>query len=169
MSHVTAGRPPGHIRGSSALVPLVLFLAIVAGAAVWLQQREAGTDVPTSVRVDVGAVPPTPASPAIETRYGMRVKQVARIAGGGLLDLRYTVLDEDVLETLIHSGLVGMRLEVERNGVVLDTQAMRLHDHHFVRGSTYYTLFRNTRGIVRRGDTLTVHVGELELAHVPVL
>ena len=157
MSHVTADRPPGHIRGSSALVPLVLFLAIVAGAAVWLQQREAGTDAPT------------PASPAIETRYGLRVKQVARIAGGGLLDLRYTVLDPDVLETLIHSGLVGMRLEVERNGVVLDTQAMRLHDHHFVRGSTYYTLFRNTRGIVHRGDTLTVHVGELELAHVPVL
>jgi protocatechuate 3,4-dioxygenase beta subunit len=68
------------------LLPLILVAIVVAGVLIW---RAAPAPAPATPAAP-GAVP---ASPAIEQRYGVRINMVGVTADGGLLDLRFTVLD----------------------------------------------------------------------------
>jgi hypothetical protein len=114
------------------------------------------------------AVAPLLSKPAFERRSGVRVTSVSVSGGGGLVDLRYQVLDPQAADA-IHDR--GARPEVvdERNHVVVD-QLLMGHMHHgqLKAAETYYLIFDNPGGYVRPGTRVTVQLGHSRLSHVPV-
>jgi hypothetical protein len=115
----------------------------------------------------------TPASAAIESRYGMRVVQVGLTADGGMLDLRFIAVDPAKVGQLTahHSPrpTVGMRLLVESTGTILSTEAMAPHGDGLRAGAEYFTIFRNDGNMLHEGSKVTLIVGSLRLRHLVVL
>jgi hypothetical protein len=114
------------------------------------------------------ALSPVPHSAAIEARDGIRVSQVAVTADGGMIDVRYIVLDPDRALAVGHSKQTFPVLIDDRSGRTLGGLAMSMWPHHMLVGRQYYLLYRNDGGTVQTGDTVSVKVGKLWLRHVVV-
>ena len=156
---------PSSARRPALGLPSLTMLAVaaatvVAGAAGYAGARTfdgapatpAGP-APAAV-LRVGTVP---ASPAIEATYGVRFSRIGVIADGGLVDVRFQVLDPDRAQPLLgHHGKVAMVLKDERGNVILDTRAMTPGESTLRPGETYFILFRNAANSVHRGDRVDV-------------
>ncbi|WP_028061075.1 hypothetical protein [Candidatus Solirubrobacter pratensis] len=113
---------------------------------------------------------PAPLLPkvAFERRAGVRIARVAVSGGGGLLDLRFQVLDADAAAS-VHDAATPPQLVDERTGVVVGGLLMgHSHKGRLNAAQTYYLVFDNPGSLVRRGSRVTVQLGAARVAHVPV-
>ena len=147
-------------RGVNRLVVLaaVLAMALVAGilVGVKLWSSPDGTAA-------------FPQSSAIEQQYGVRFSRVAVVGDGGLITLTYVVLDSEKA-TRFQSD-VGHPPELRseaRDGGTKRVSVMK-QGHTLRAGQTYYLVYQNTKGALRHGEKTSIQVGELVLAHAPVL
>lgn len=140
-----------------AIVPLAGVLALLAVVvALGLTLR-----APTA---PAGA--PIPLNPAVETKWGVRVSQVAVTADGGLVDFRFIVLDPDKASEMLSNVDNLPVLRVDGSGVVVNSTA-QMGAHPTLRaGQTYFLLYRNAGGAVRSGSSLSVLFGDLTINHV---
>jgi hypothetical protein len=151
------------------LSPVALVAAavlVVAAAVVTLAPSQAARP---AAPPRVAKAPVAPHSAAIEARYGIRLLQLGLTADGGMLDLRYAVIDPDRSVQLTHGNPVRIKLQSERTGHVLDSEEMAPHGHNERAGATVFMLFRNDSNLFARGSYATIIVGQLRLSHVPVL
>jgi hypothetical protein len=109
-----------------------------------------------------------PRSPAIESRYGIRFSQVAVTAGGGMLDLRFLVLDAGRARPVGHARRTFPVIVDERTGRIMNGLAMAMFPHNPRRGYQYFLLYRNDGGTVATGDRVSVRVGSTWLRGIPV-
>ena len=111
-------------------------------------------------------IPPLVSAAGLARRSGIRIRQLAVTGAGGLIDLRYQVLDPDKAAA-VHTA--RPELVDERTGVVVD-QLLMGHRHKGVlhAGQTYYLLFENPGDLVRRGSAVTVALGGLRVPHIRV-
>ena len=157
-------RLPGHVRTAGFLAG-VLIAAGIWALALWLPQRSsAGPSVdppPLWQRPSVSAS-------GLAERSGVRLIRVAVTGGGGLLDLRYQVVDPDKA-VAVHEGQTPPAIIDERTGLVLNRLLMG-HAHHgqLKPAVSYYLIFENTGNWVRRGSEVTVLLGDAQLEHVVV-
>jgi hypothetical protein len=166
--NVTAGRL-GAARRRRA--PRILGFAVGAGLVVgvgllvfWLT-RSSPAGAPAA---EEASSAPVLSASAFEAATGVRVAQVSVTGAGGIVDLRFQVLDPDKAGA-VHSPESPPYMVDERTGVLV-SQLVMGHAHHgpLKAGVSYYLLFYNPGDIVRRGDTVTVRLGEGRLAHVEV-
>ncbi len=119
-----------------------------------------------------GPAPPSvamPVSASIESTYGVRLESVAVTAGGGMIQLRYQILDGDKAEAL--HGTDAAPAVVAANGTVYADPGMAGHSHVGATGnsgSSDTLLLADAGGAVHRGDVVTVRIGSLELRDVRV-
>jgi hypothetical protein len=101
-------------------------------------------------------------------RIGVRVVRVAAAGGGGLLDVRYQVVDAGKAYA-VHGADTPPALVDEKSGLVVSALLMG-HMHHGTpkAGVTYYLLFVNRGSAVHRGDRVAVVLGDARLEHVLV-
>jgi hypothetical protein len=113
-------------------------------------------------------VSPPPISPAIEAKWGVRVTQIGVSADGGLVDVRFVVLDPDrALAMLGDDKETNIPVLVaEDTGAVVHSAAMMPPKHTLVAGRMMYLLYRNTNGAIRRGAPVEFDFGDLHLEHV---
>jgi hypothetical protein len=146
-------RAVGGVTG--ATVVLVVVLAVRAGGS--------GPAAP-----QVRPLPAPVTAAGLLQRSGVRVVRVASSGGGGLLDLRFQVVDPGRAGTL-HDRSTPPAVVDEKSGAVLARLLMDHMPHGRPKaGVTYYMLFLNTGNLVRRGDLVGVVLGNARLAHVPV-
>jgi hypothetical protein len=110
-----------------------------------------------------------PHSAAMEAKLGIRVVQASVVADGGLVELRYTVLDTGKATTFqndVHHPPV--LLGSKHKGTPLYRTALMKQGHDLRPGQTYYILYMNNRGAVHPGDTLEIDAAGVTLANVPV-
>jgi hypothetical protein len=145
-----------------------LLVVVVAALVVWLPRSSGG-----DAKAARGAVPAAWERPAVSAaglaeRSGVKLSQVAVTGGGGLIDLRYQVVDPDKADAL-HDQRTPPALVDERTGLVVN-QLFMDHSHHGVlkAGVTYYLVFDNPGNWVRRGSMVTVLLGDAEVQHVVV-
>lgn len=114
-----------------------------------------------------GAGGPTPeARAAFEAETGVHVVRVAVTGGGGLVDLRYEVVDAGKAQHLQH---VPPTLVDAGSGEVIDTYLMdHAHSAPAEAGHTYPLIFVNERGLVERGGEVAVVIGGTRLEQVAV-
>jgi hypothetical protein len=107
-----------------------------------------------------------PVSSEIEERFGVRFTFVAVTARGGLVELRYRVVDEGKAANFGHYTETAPRLISEDTDQVVDVTIMGLHNHRVEPGRTYYVLYRNTGNAIKSHRPVTIAIGDHKLEHV---
>ena len=157
-------RPPGRVRIAGFLAG-VLIAAGIGALALWLPQRSSGQ---TSAEPPPQWRRPAVSASGLAERSGVRLIRVAVTGGGGLLDLRYQVVDPNKA-VAVHEARTPPAIIDERTGLVLDRLLMG-HAHHgqLKPAVSYYLIFENTGNWVRRGSEVTVLLGDAQVEHVVV-
>jgi hypothetical protein len=150
------------VRGLGA----VMGAAIVGGALLML--GSGGGPAPAAPPAGPRPLPPAVSPAGLVARSGVRIVRVTAAGGGGLLDLRYQVVDAGAASA-VHDAATPPALVDERTGGVIAGLFMG-HMHHGrpKAGVTYYLVFTNPGNAVHSGDRVSVVLGDALLAHVPV-
>jgi hypothetical protein len=155
-------------RAAGTAFGVLVCLAIIALylVAPWdSAQPRAGADKPAAQiawgRSSVG-------KQGLEQLTGVTITQVAVTGAGGLVDLRFEVLDP-ALATKIHDPSTPPAVIDERTGLVVHDLFMNhAHSGAFHAGETYYFIFINPRNWIHRGSKVTVLLGDTAVEHVVV-
>jgi len=139
------------------LVVVVVVLAVAVTGAVWAMDSTAARNRPT-----------VPVSPAVENASGVRILRATLAAAGGLIDVRYVVLNRGKAATSV--GVVDDPpvLDNDRNGAALQTVLAMQHRKDLRNGGTYFLIYHNTNMSVRRGDRIDITLAGVTLNNVPV-
>ncbi len=159
-------RPPQGGRSFARKTLLVLGLVVLVGTVLFVRGWR-----PTSAHSKSGpAAVVMPTSPQIEAKYGIRFTGVDVTASGGMIEIRYQVLDTDKTSAIHQADAAPF--VVDGSGVKYADPGMVGHSHvgkDKTPGTSDYILLANAKGGVKPGATVTVKVGDLELHNVPVL
>lgn len=104
----------------------------------------------------------------MEAALGIRFTQAAVVGDGGLVELRYVVLDAQKASAFQNDTKHPPRLRNERSGKLAWRAALMKQGHELRPGQSYYLLYLNAEGAIKRGDTIEITSGQRKLAHVPV-
>jgi len=111
---------------------------------------------------------PVVAAEDLPQQSGVKIVRVAASGAGGLLDLRYQVVDPD-LAAAIHDAKTPPAIVDERSGIVFSHLFMgHAHDGPVKAAVTYYLVFENSGSWVHPGDKVTVLLGNAQVEHVTV-
>jgi len=168
------GPVPARLAGLAAgVVAAVLVVALGLVALRWWGDA-ADKQAAAAVAAPRNAVPVAWQRPAVAgddglvARSGVRITQVAVSGGGGLVDLRYEVVDPDRANAL-HDPATPPAVVDEKTGVVVHQLLMNhAHSGPFTAGVTYYLVFDNPANWVTRGSRVTVLLGDAQVEHVVV-
>jgi hypothetical protein len=136
------------------LAVLLVALALLVGAA--------------AVRADAGRRPTVPHDAGFESHTGVRVTRVAVVGDGGLVDVRYVVLDAQKAQKWFGDTKRPPELDNTRRHKTLYRVAAMRQGHELRPGQTYYLVYLNKGGKTRTGDSLDVGAAGDTLAAVPV-
>jgi hypothetical protein len=142
------------------VIPALTLVAVAAAWAIFHTTQPA----PAS-----GTTPaPMPRNPAIESTYGIRFSHVAVTAGGGMLDVRFLVLDSEKAQPVGHSPKTFPVIVDQQTGRVISGLAMAMWPHNPKRGYQYFLIYRNDGGTVASGDKVSIKVGSSWLRGITV-
>lgn len=159
--------PPGTAR--TAIRGIALVLALVAIIVAVLLVRGWRPEATSATSDQSRGIAGMPTSAEIEATYGIRFTGVDVTAGGGMIQIRYQVLDSDKTQA-IHTADAAPFV-VDSHGVKYADPGMVGHSHVGKAkspGSTDFILLANARGGVKAGSVVTIKVGALQLRNVPV-
>lgn len=152
----------------------VRLLGVLAGAVVailvtslvlWVTHRAAD---PAEAKVPASWARPVVSAAALADRSGVKITYVAVTGGGGLVDLRFQVIDPDKANSL-HDPARPPAVVDEVSGLVVhDLLMSHSHTGVFKAGVTYYFVFNNPGNWVRRGARVVVLLGDAQVEHVVV-
>jgi len=148
------------LKATHALLPAAL---VVVAAAVLLVVELKDSSAGRRLHA-----PPVVSAAGLEARSGVRVVRVAVSGDGGLLDLRYKVLDANKAQAVHDRANAPLLIDERTGGLVNELLMGHIHSNAPKTGLTYYLLFVNPGNIVRRGSRVTVRLGDARLAHVRV-
>jgi len=101
-------------------------------------------------------------------RIGVRIVQVSLTGSGGLLDLRYQVLDPEKAYAL-HDETTPPALVESASGLVVNSLLMgHSHTGSYQPGITYFYLFENPDNLIQAGSKVNVLLGNLEVDGISV-
>ncbi|MBM0240053.1 hypothetical protein JNW88_28355 [Micromonospora sp. ATA32] len=104
----------------------------------------------------------------LEATLGVRFTQAAVVADGGLVELRYVVLDTQKASAFQNDTKHPPRLRNERSGKLAWRAALMKQGHELRPGQSYYLLYLNNDSAITRGDKIEITLGQRRLAHVAV-
>jgi hypothetical protein len=162
-------------RGRSRLARLagaVTGICVVAAAAtVWVWASGGGddrTERATPAKVPVSWERHVVSEDALVQRTGVRLVHVAASGGGGLIDVRFQVVDPDAAAYL-HDEATPPAIVDEATGVVANELLMgHSHSGSYTAGVTYYLIFVNPGNLIQRGSRVSVLLGDAQVPNVLV-
>jgi hypothetical protein len=99
---------------------------------------------------------------------GVRITQVVLSGNGGLIDLRFLVLNPQKAEVL-HEDSTPFAIVDNSSGLVANDLLMgHSHTGTFEIGHTYYLIFENPGNVVQAGSLVNVLLGNVEVDNVSV-
>ena len=154
----------------------VLLIVAIAAFGFWITTTVRGTPavVATSAPVEPTAVVPLSLQrPAVTEdglveKIGVRIVYVAVTGDGGLIDLRFQVIDPEKANA-IHDEDNPPTIIDGTTGLVVNSLLMgHAHTAPYNAGQTYYLIFENPGNIVQSGNQVSVLLGNAEVDHVIV-
>lgn len=160
------GRRWWRVGGAATGVALVLIILL---AFWWLNRSDAdsGND-PTSGTVEPIWDRPAVGADELAQRSGVRITQVAVTGNGGLVDLRFQVVDPQAANSLHDPALPPGLIDEQTGLVVHDLLMNHAHTGLYHQGETYYLVFENPDNWIRPGSEVTVLLGAVEARHITV-
>jgi len=149
MSSATLAQPRNKIFGTKiwALTTGVLLLAGIAAGVFTRFYAASRPDLPPVVTLA-----------EFEVISGISPKMIVVTAAGGIVDLRFKVVNAEKANQLMVDATRFPRLLVEDSGLVLNSGAHHVRTHK--EGATYFLFFPNTNSTVKTGTPLYVVVGQ---------
>lgn len=138
------------VRYAAPVAVLLALVVVIAGC----QTPPAPTAVPT---------PEAITQAALEDRYGVLIRLLAVTGAGGLVDLRFKVLDAEKAGTLLKDSGREPILVIEDSGVTLKTGQGLPDDLTLQEGVMYFVVYPNAGGAVRTGTAVTVVFGDVRI------
>jgi hypothetical protein len=143
-------------------------MRLVAAAAVL---SALGLSSPAAAAARDAAARPAPGraiSPkALERSHGIRITQVAVTGAGGLVDLRFTVVDPQKARPLLEGHAGAPQLIAVKSGLALDPPhhgAMR--SVRLKKDAASFILYPNARNAIRPGSRVAVAFGAVRVEPV---
>jgi len=112
--------------------------------------------------------PKVPRSAALETKTGVQIVRATLAADGGLLDVRYIVLNAPDAQRWMGDTSKPPELRDQRDSGVIDRVAPMRDAHAQRPGQTYFLIYQNTGNAIHRGDLIDLTVAGITLHDVPV-
>lgn len=149
--------PPQRRRWLALLAAALLLAAF--GGWQWYQHKS------SDVRWGTSAV----SREGMAARYGVDVNLVAVTAAGGLVELRYQVVDADKAAPIVHDADLSPALVNERTGqTIIMSSPPHRHGGELQLGATYFFLLANANNALQGGDRVTLVIGDARLEHIAV-
>jgi hypothetical protein len=151
-----ASRRPGRLT----LAAIALAVAVLVGGLWALASRPftnpalAGT---RSVTAD-----------ELESVYGAHIDRVALLASGGLIELRFRVIDKDKAVALFGEVDDMPKLAIEHSDVVLESGHGMRHKLSLVNGGSYFILYPNPANVVTKGTEVSFLMNGYRIPHITV-
>ena len=147
-------------------------LIVLGGAAayfLWPTAAEPDDQVGSGqAAVAVAWGRPVVTEAGLAARSGVVITQVAVTGAGGLVDVRFEVVEPNRAAT-VHDPATPPAIIDEQTGLVVHDLFMdHSHTGAFKAGVTYYYVFTNPQNRVRRGSEVTVLLGGVAVQHVVV-
>lgn len=161
-------------RLAGALAGVVVVVGLVAGVPLLRGSDDgpsaADTTAPARPEGDapIALDRPVLSDAEFQDQVGVRIQTLATTGGGGLLDLRYQVLDPSKAGS-VHDEATPPTLVDEATGLIVN-QLLMGHSHtgDFQAGVGYYLVFENPGNLIQPGSSVTVLLGDAQLEHVVV-
>jgi hypothetical protein len=145
----------------TGIVGGLLALAIAGGATVWLNGSSGGT---SSVLADSKPV----STKVLEEQYGAKVEMVGLLAAGGLIELRFQVVDKDKAIGLFGTTDQMPLLAVEGTDRVLESAKGMKHHMTLLNGGSYFIFYTNVANAVQEGSMVSMVINGVRLEHIVV-
>jgi hypothetical protein len=143
----------------AGLLPLV-----VAGCSTLEVANMAQAPVDTSSHA-IKTVKSPPLPSALEVQYGIQITQLGLTASGGLVDVRFKVLDAGKARKLLgNPANAPMLMAGDKPPLMAPHNALR--GAKFGPGQVFYILYPNLRSAIKPGTEVTVAMGEARLGPV---
>ena len=153
------------VRVLGAITGVVL-AALVASVVLWITRG--GSTAAKDTKVPAVWKRPVVSAAGLAARSGVKITQVAVTGAGGLVDLRYQVVDPDAANAL-HDPSTPPAVVDERSGLVVHELLMsHSHTGTFKAGVTYYLVFNNPGNWIHRGSKVVVLLGNAQVEDVVV-
>jgi hypothetical protein len=158
--------PPRAARPFVLRALAVLGLVAVFAGVLLVRNWRADSDETTQTAATAQGMP---SSPEIESKYGVRFLGVDITSAGGMIQVRYQVLDSAKTE-VIHTAEATPHV-IAADGTDFNLPGMPGHSHIGPvkkAGTSDYVLLANARGALKPGAIVTIKMGDLELHDVLV-
>ena len=110
-------------------------------------------------------VKPLPAPSALEMQYGIQIAQLGVTASGGLVDVRFKVLDAAKARKLLgNPANAPMLIAGDKPPLMAPHHALR--GAKFGQGQVFYILYPNLRNAIQPGVEVTVAMGDARIGPV---
>jgi len=137
-------------------IGLMLLKIVVLAVLMFLQSDDLPVDLPKNKVI-------TPiTSEALISDYGFRVRLIGVTAAGGLIDVRFKILDKDKAAVLLKNPDNYPELVAE-DGTVLSVPAEGMDEMHLEDDGIVFMLFPNIGEVITPGSPVKIRFGELEL------
>ncbi len=152
--------PARRLRRRTWLAAAAGVVLLPLAVAATLTYATSGAGVPSNA--DVAAARVVSAA-EMEQDYGIKVNLVGVTAAGGLVDLRFTVVDQAKALHILHDSTVMPVLLVEPSGAVIRAPTGMRHKVTLLDGGNYFILYSNPGGAVQAGTRVSVVIGDVRL------
>jgi hypothetical protein len=143
----------------AAIAGVVVLPLVVAAGLTWSWGTGARSDADIAAARVVSAAD-------MESEYGIEVNLVAVTMAGGMVDVRFTVLDQAKAEAILHDDVILPVLLVEPSGAVIRAPTGHRHKTAIVDGGKYFLLYGNPGGAIQAGTKVSVVIGDVRLAPI---
>ena len=142
------------------LVAVAVLLAAMLGGALFFATRGAANAAiagSTAVTAD-----------QLEQQYGVKIDVVGLLASGGLIELRFQVIDADKATALFGEVEDMPVLAVEGSNRVLESAKGMKHEFTLLDGASYFFLYTNAGNAVKEGSQVSFVMNGVRLPHLLV-
>ncbi|MFM2077264.1 MAG: hypothetical protein RJA49_1154 [Actinomycetota bacterium] len=101
-------------------------------------------------------------------QYGVKLDVLGLIASGGLIEMKFQVLDADKASALFGDVEDMPKLAVEGSSTTLTSAKGMKHHLTLLDGATYFFLYTNANDVVHRGDLVAFVMNGVRLPHLEV-
>ncbi|RME72746.1 MAG: hypothetical protein D6784_13040 [Chloroflexi bacterium] len=110
---------------------------------------------------------PRLAQTAFAAETGVWIVGVSLVAGGGMVDLRYQIVDPDKA-VIVHDDENPPGLLIESTGQIVNTPYHDHSDFDAHQAVTYHELIMNPAGVLKKGMQVSVLIGQSRLEHITI-
>jgi len=141
------------------LVVALLMAAALGGLLFWNNGSAGNSAIAGSTAVTADQ---------LEQQYGVRIDVVGLLASGGLVELRFQVVDADKATALFGEPEDMPVLAVEGSSRVLESAKGMKHQLTLLDGAAYFFLYTNAGNALQEGSQVSFVMNGIRLPHLTV-